>query len=130
VWQFDPRGTQPDRSICNTGNEVPALEDTGLVPHYLPGQNPERDYMVRTYNIPEEAAMGHAHMLYPEYRKTLRTTYKPPASCQRYLRVDRASGAAGRRSEPHLQRQRFPQKPRGRERQRPVVHTRYSRGST
>ena len=66
VWRFDPRGSQPDRSICNTANEVPSLEDTGVVPHYLPGQNPERDYMVRTYNIPAEAAMGYSHTLYPE----------------------------------------------------------------
>ena len=84
VWQFDPRGSQPDRSICNTANEVPTLEDTGVVPHYLPGQNPEKDYMVRTYNIPEEAAMGYSHTLYPEYRKTLRTMYRPPAACERY----------------------------------------------
>jgi len=40
--------------------------------------------MVRTYNIPKEAAMGFAHTLYPEYRKTLRSVYKPPESCGRY----------------------------------------------
>jgi hypothetical protein len=28
--------------------------------------------------------MGYAHTLYPEYRKTLRSIYKPPASCGRY----------------------------------------------
>jgi len=48
------------------------------------GQNPEEDYMVRTYNIPKEAAMGYPHTLYPEYRKTLRPVYTPPAACGRY----------------------------------------------
>jgi hypothetical protein len=54
------------------------------VPHYLPGQNPDEDFMVRTYNIPKEAALGFAHTLYPEYRKILRSVYTPPASCGRY----------------------------------------------
>ena len=82
VWQFDPRGSQPDRSICNTANEVPTLEDTGVVPHYLPGQNPEKDYMVRTYNIPEEAAMGYSHTLYPSIarRSGRRTSRRQRAS--------------------------------------------------
>jgi hypothetical protein len=85
VWEFDPRASQgPLRDTCNVGVEIPSLEDTGEVPHYLPGQNPEEDFMVRTYNIPKEAAMGFAHTLYPEYRKTLRSVYKPPESCGRY----------------------------------------------
>jgi hypothetical protein len=40
--------------------------------------------MVRTYNIPKEAALGFAHTLYPEYRKTLKNVYTPPAFCGRY----------------------------------------------
>lgn len=81
VWQWNPRGTGADRPICNTANEIPRLEDTGIVPHYLPGQNPEEDYMVRTFNLPKEAAMGYAETLYPEYRKKIRSTYVPPAEC-------------------------------------------------
>jgi hypothetical protein len=85
VWEWDPRGSQGSlRDTCTIASEIPALEDTGQVPHYLPGQNPEEDYMVRTYNLPKEAAMGHAHTLYPEYRKTIRNTYTPPASCGQY----------------------------------------------
>lgn len=85
VWEFDPRGSQgAGRNICTTASEIPSLEDTDKVPHYLPGQNPEEDYMVRTYNIPKDAAMGHAHTLYPEYRRTLRNVYTPPASCGQY----------------------------------------------
>jgi hypothetical protein len=85
VWGIDPRGnTGGGRTICNTANEIPRLEDTGIVPHYLPGQNPEADFMTRTYNIPREAAMGYADTLYPEYRKKIKGSYTPPASCDRY----------------------------------------------
>ena len=85
VWQLDPRGSQGGgRVICNTANEIPRLEDTGIVPHYLPGQNPEADHMTRNYNVPTEAAMGFAETLYPEYRKKIRNTYVPPTSCDRY----------------------------------------------
>jgi len=86
VWEFDPNGSQAanNRSTCNVGNELPDLEDTGKVPHQLPGQNPEEDYMVKHYNIPKDAALGHAYTLYPEYRKMLRGSYTPPTSCDRY----------------------------------------------
>jgi hypothetical protein len=84
TWKYDPRGNQGGRSICNTANEIPRLEDSGIVPHYLPGQNPEADFMQRTYNLPKEAALGYAQSLYPEYRRTLKGLYTPPASCGRY----------------------------------------------
>jgi hypothetical protein len=48
VFRFDPRANQGGRSICNTANEIPRLEDSGIVPHYLPGQNPEADFLTRT----------------------------------------------------------------------------------
>jgi hypothetical protein len=81
---FDPRANQGGRSICNTANEIPRLEDSGIVPHYLPGQNPEADFMTRTYNLPKEAALGYAESLYPEYRRKLKGVYAPPAACGRY----------------------------------------------
>ena len=84
VWQHEPRGNQGGRTTCNTATEVPRLEDTGIVPHYMPGKNPEADFMTRTYNVPEEAAMGHAETLYPEYRRKLKGIYAPPKSCGRY----------------------------------------------
>jgi len=86
VWQLDPRAT-PGTYVepnCNTANEIPRLEDTGTVPHYLPGQNPEADFMMRIYNLPKEAAMGYAESLYPEYRRKIKGVYTPPASCGRY----------------------------------------------
>jgi hypothetical protein len=84
IFQRDPRSGGGGRVICNTANEIPRLEDAGIVPHYLPGQNPEADHMTRDYHVPKEAAMGYAETLYPEYRKKIRTTYTPPASCDRY----------------------------------------------
>ena len=58
MWQLDPRGNQRRPTICNTANEIPRLEDTGIVPHYLPGQNPEADFMIRTFNLPERGGDG------------------------------------------------------------------------
>ena len=84
VFQKSPRPGGGGRVICNTANEIPRLEDTGNVPHYLPGQNPEADHMTRDLNVPKEAAMGYAESLYPEYRKKIKGTYKPVASCDRY----------------------------------------------
>jgi len=81
IYQLNPRGTDGTRQACNTANEIPTLEDTGEVPHYFPGRNPEEDYMVRTFNVPKEAAMGYAETLYPEYRKKLKGLYLPPAAC-------------------------------------------------
>ena len=68
---------------CNTANEIPPIEDTGIVPHQIPGKNPEEDYMVRTFNMPKEAAMGYADTLYPEYRKTMKGTYSPARRVRR-----------------------------------------------
>lgn len=87
VYQWNDRAPDVTRQSCNTANELPAMEDTGQVPHNLPGRNPEEDYMVRTFNIPKEAAMGYAETLYPEYRQKLKGVYTPPAACS-----DRAPG--------------------------------------
>jgi hypothetical protein len=81
VWQWNPRAAGTSRDQCNTANEIPSMEDTGIVPHQTPGKNPEEDYMVRTFNMPKEAAMGYAHTLYPEYRKAIKGKYTPPATC-------------------------------------------------
>lgn len=84
VGQLNPRGNTGLNDMCETENQIPRLEDTGIVPYYRPGQNPEADHMTRDYNIPKEAAMGYAETLYPEYRRKIRNSYRPPASCDRY----------------------------------------------
>jgi hypothetical protein len=78
-----------------TANELPSLEDTGQVPHYLPGENPEEDYMVRTFNVPKDAAMGHAYTLYPEYRQTIRSTFRRPSAARARLGTA-AAGSNGK----------------------------------
>lgn len=53
----------------------------GQVVFYPPGQNPNIDYMRQNYGIPEQAALGGAETLYPQYRKYLKGAYVRPAKC-------------------------------------------------
>ena len=66
---------------------TPAVEAPGLapdaVPHYLPGENPFEDWMLR-YGFPQEALRGGAETLYPEFREVLEDLYSRPAECGRY----------------------------------------------
>jgi hypothetical protein len=55
---------------CEPFAEVPM--PAGEVPHYLPGKNPTLTTLTEHFGVPLEAAQGHAHTLYPEYRKTLK----------------------------------------------------------
>jgi hypothetical protein len=84
VFELDPRANVQMWNVCMAQTEIPRLEDSGIVPHHLPDQNPQEFFLSKTYNIPQEAAMGHAETLYPEYRKKLRATYKAPERCTRY----------------------------------------------
>ena len=111
MFQWQPTAGDARRATCNTANIIPRLEDTQGVPHYPPGQNPEADYMLRTFNLPMEAAMGYAETLYPEYRKTLKGAYaprRPAGSAPRLLlRVDRAARPARWSSQSHVRRRRL-----------------------
>jgi hypothetical protein len=85
VWQLNPAGNVARSNICTAVTEIPRLEDSGIVPHLMPGDNPAADFIPRTYNVPLDAAMGRAETLYPEYRKTLRGKYViPVGTCGRY----------------------------------------------
>ena len=84
TFELDPRANFDIATECNAVTEIPRLEGSGIVPHYLPGENPNLHYMEQTYGVPFEAAMGHAETLYPEYRRKLRDTYKAPLACTRY----------------------------------------------
>ena len=84
VFQLEPRQNFPLWNVCMAQTEIPRLEDSGIVPHHLPGENPQEFFLSKTYNIPQDAAMGHAETLYPEYRKKLKATYTAPAQCTRY----------------------------------------------
>lgn len=84
TWQMDPRGNVARQAACTAVTEIPRLEDTGEVPHYLPGENDEVGYMTSYYHLPAEAVLGYAETTYPEYRKKLKNVYTLPAACDRY----------------------------------------------
>jgi hypothetical protein len=56
--------------------------ESGVVPHYLPGQNPMTEEMTAVYGIPEEASMGGAETMYPEFRDKIKDKFKLPARCR------------------------------------------------
>lgn len=84
-WQLDPN-QQLNRYYgpCWPAVEILRLGEVGVVPHYLPGQNPFLDEVHARYHLPLEAVLGAAEALYPEYRKKLRETYAAPTVCVRY----------------------------------------------
>lgn len=85
VWRLNPRGNTPATNpTCFPFSELPRLDTPGSVPHFLPGTNPDAETFARRYNLPLEAVYGGAQTIYPEFRKTLRETYTPPAACTRY----------------------------------------------
>ena len=84
TFQLDPRGNIAFWDECWAVTEIPRLEGSGVVPSYLPGENPSRTDIADTYHIPQEAAMGYAETLYPEFRNKLRNTYKAPDACGKY----------------------------------------------
>jgi hypothetical protein len=84
TYVLDPHGNIAYWEQCNAVTEIPRLEGSGIVPHYLPGENPNRTFIADTYRIPQEAAMGYAETLYPEFRKKIKSTYKTPEACGRY----------------------------------------------
>jgi hypothetical protein len=87
VWALDADGNlnlgNGVASPCEPIAELPVDDSAGIVPHYLPGQNPFVKELTERHNIPAEAVLGGAETMYPEYRKKL-TGYVAPAICKRY----------------------------------------------
>ena len=63
---------------CIVGDEG---VESGRVPHYLPGKNPFVDEMTKLYGIPEEASLGGAPTMYPEFRDKIKDKFVLPAKC-------------------------------------------------
>jgi hypothetical protein len=83
--ELDPRvNLPPTPAPCMPEAEVARLAGEGTVPHFLPGKNPFVDEVTKMYHIPEEAVMGGAETMYPEYRKKLKDSYVAPEKCVRY----------------------------------------------
>jgi hypothetical protein len=85
VWQLDadPNFGNGVSSPCEPINELPRAESGEVFPHYLPGTNPFVNELTDLYNLPQEAVLGGAQTMYPEFRKKL-GGYQPPALCKRY----------------------------------------------
>lgn len=100
TWQLDHTANLlPVPAPCVPEAELPGLKGEGDVPHYLPGRNPFLHEMTRMYNIPQDAVLGGAETMYPEYRKRLTEKYVPPDKCTRYCC---GWGGAPRRTAPNL----------------------------
>ncbi len=61
---LDPTGRM-GTFVCETVEEAP--RDLGVVPHYLPGENPGLEEFSETFDIPMELMQDGADMMYPEY---------------------------------------------------------------
>jgi hypothetical protein len=77
--------TPPDAGLhyqypCMQVQEVPEL-GRGVVPFYLPGKNPSREDMTKRFHIPQEAVLGAAEAMYPQYRDKIKSQYTPPGKC-------------------------------------------------
>ncbi len=57
---------------CESVVEI-ANRPRGLVPHYLPGENPFLNEYADQYHLPREAVLGGAETMYPEYQTKLKT---------------------------------------------------------
>ncbi len=82
-WMLDPATNQaPFGAPCIPIVESPG-QKKGAVPHYLPGENPFVKELTEFYGVPQEATLGGAETLLPEYRKKLKG-YVAPEKCTRY----------------------------------------------
>lgn len=60
---------------------TPAFEGVaggGVVPHFLPEENPFVDELTDIFHVPREATLGGAETMYPEYRKRMKDEYVRP----------------------------------------------------
>ena len=85
TYKLDPTANLPPTPApCLPVPEVARLDGDGAVPHFLPGKNPFMGEVTAMYHIPEEAVMGGAETMYPEFRKKMKAAYVPPEKCVRY----------------------------------------------
>jgi hypothetical protein len=86
-YRLNSRGNvNPVNPTCFPFAEVQRLDEQGVVPHFLPGTNPDELTFAKLYNLPAEAAHGGAQTMYPEYRKKLKDTYTLPPACTQNCR--------------------------------------------
>ncbi len=79
TWVYNPDLVMPPYP-CEEATET--IVPRGKVPNYLPGKNPLLSYFAAKYGIPQEAALGGAETMYPEYiakMKKMKLLPRPPA---------------------------------------------------
>jgi hypothetical protein len=79
-FQLSPTALLPIGPPCVSGYEGRYPGES--VPHYVPEKNPFVDELTKLFHLPREAVLGRPETLYPEYRKTIKATYVPPAPCK------------------------------------------------
>src|SRR5262249_15768043 len=52
------------------------------VPHYVPEKNPFVDELTKLWHVPKDAVLGRVETLYPEYRKSIKSTFVPLEPCK------------------------------------------------
>ena len=69
-FRYDPSQGDFTTWPCEAVQEV--VRPPGVVPHFLPGTNPEIEKFPLNYGLPIDAARGGARTMYPEYQLELR----------------------------------------------------------
>lgn len=88
VFSTDPAAVQPRRdsnmdATCSPQEEASSTADH-RVPSYLT-TSPTQMYATENFGIPQEAALGSAESMYPEYIKKLQSQYRRPQGyCTQY----------------------------------------------
>jgi hypothetical protein len=73
--------TQP--ANCMPAEEVPATLNGNVPSHLTPADNPSLNVINETYHIPQDAALGGAKTMYPEYSDQIAPKYqRPTESCK------------------------------------------------
>jgi hypothetical protein len=83
-WVLAPKSALPPGpcELPPEGSLVPA----GRVPSNMLGQYPYLSEFAEEYGIPQEAALGGAETLYPEYIKKMKTMKKAPRTTTKHYR--------------------------------------------
>jgi hypothetical protein len=80
TFQFSRARVEQLEGPCVQGDE--GVEE-GVVPHFLPGQNPFLDEMNKAYHIPVIASQGGAETMYPEFRSKIKDGFTIVEQCTR-----------------------------------------------
>ncbi len=83
IMDGDPNFNIAPRNDCAPAEIVSGLSDGYHAARFLPGKNPDLNYMMTRYHIPLQVAVGGPEEIYPEFRDVLRKEYTvPPGYCQ------------------------------------------------